>query len=461
MTPVASQRLHEGALFAVATAARIAYLLVARPPLESYYLALADNLVSTAVFGFDGVRTTAFEPVYPAVLVIGRLLFGDRTLLIQILLSCIAAFGAPLLYRLALQLTASRRVAIAAALIFALHPLLVRQASAATDLSLTTTLTVAFAAAFVATRDVRSAVVAGICLGLTVLTRSMVLPVVVLGGAILLVRGQWREMLAMAGVALACAAPMAARNYTLSGSPWPGRSGINLYIGNSPYTAALLPTYDLDLLEPEAYEQFVRARPDVHPDDPRFAAEFDVFLTAQAVTFMREHKSRTLRQKLLNVAYLFSPRITPFDVAGVNTRVRIEGDRVIAVEHSVARRTSEIAAHAVTALVLLVGCAAGVYLRRRELHRDAILWAIAATFVAVNALYVPATRYTAPMQFVLIFYSAVALARLREGPADCGRLSVATSAITASQTMFRKARLCGYASRRRGTSRTSRVATLN
>src|SRR5687768_3039292 len=375
MTP-APERVREGALFSIAVAARIGYLFVARPPLESYYLSLADNLVGTGVFGFDGVRTTAFEPIYPAVLAIGRLLFGDRILLIQILLACVAAFGAPLLYQLALQLTGLRRVAIAAGLMFALHPLLVRQASAATDLGLTTTLLIAFAAAFVAARDVRRALVAGICLGLTVLTRSMVLPVLVLGGAILLLRGQWREMLAMTGVTLVFVTPMAARNYTLSGSPWPARSGINLYIGNSPYTAALVPTYDLDLLEPVAYEHFVRARPHLHPDEPRFNVEFDAFLTAQAVTFMRENKSRTLRQKLRNVAHLFSPCIAPFEVSGVNTRVRIEGETVIAVEHSVPRRTSEIAAHAVTALVLLVGSAAGVYLRRRELYRDAILWAI-------------------------------------------------------------------------------------
>ena len=79
------------------------------------------------------------------------------------------------------------------------------------------------------------------------------------------------------------------------------------------------------------------------------------------------------------------------------------------------RARLEIVAYAVASLVLLVGCAAGVYLRRRELRRDAILWAIFATFAIVNAIYVPATRYTAPMQLVLIFYSAVAIARLLEG----------------------------------------------
>jgi len=65
--------------------------------------------------------------------------------------------------------------------------------------------------------------------------------------------------------------------------------------------------------------------------------------------------------------------------------------------------------------VPLVGCAAGVYLRRRELGRDAILWSIFATFATVNAFYVPATRYTAPMQLLLMFCFAVAMARLYEG----------------------------------------------
>jgi hypothetical protein len=209
---------------------------------------------------------------------------------------------------------------------------------------------------------------------------------------------------------------MVIRTYALTGSPWPGRSGINLYIGNSPYTSALLPTYDLDLLEPEAYERFVSARPDIAADDPRSAAEFDAFLTRQAIGFMADRPWTTVRQKTLNVAYMLSPRIAPYVISGPETRVRIDGGSVAGVDNGVSRGVAEIAAHAVTASSLLVAAAAGVYLRRREvLRRDAILWAIFATLVIVNAVYVPATRYTAPVQFVLIFYSAVALARLREG----------------------------------------------
>ena len=405
-------------LFAVAIAARILYLLIFRPSLASVYLALADGLVRERLLGVDGVPSTAFEPLYPALLAAGRLLFGDRILLIQIMQAGIAAFGAVLSYHLALRLTSSRRTAMAAGTMFALHPLLIRQAAAATDLGLASTLILAFAIAFVAIRDGRDAMTAGVWLGLTVLTRSMTLPVLLLAAAILLARRQPREAIALAATTALLVAPMVIRSYTLGGSPWPARSGINLYIGNSPYTSALLPTYDLDLLEPEAYHRFVRDRPEVASDDPRSAVEFDVFLTRQAIAFMAEHPWATLRQKILNVMYMLSPRIAPYMVSGPDTRVVVQDDRVVGVEAAVPRGGVEIAAHALTTIVLLVGTAAGVYLRRHALlARDAILWAIFVTFMIVNATYVPATRYTAPAQFVLMFYSAVAFARLREGSA--------------------------------------------
>lgn len=404
-----------GILFAIAIAARIVYLLIFRPPLEGPYLALADGLVREQLLGFDGVPSTAFEPLYPALLAAGRWLFTDRILLIQMLQAGIAAFGAVLSYYLAMRLTSSRRTATAAGAMFALHPLLIRQAAAATDLGLATTLIVAFAVAFVGIRDVRGAMTAGVWLGLTVLTRSMTLPVLVLAAAILLARRQPREAIALALTTALLVAPMVIRSYALSGSPWPARSGINLYIGNSPYTSALLPTYDLDLLEPEAYYRFIRARPEIALDDPRLAAEFDAFLTRQAVAFAAEHPWATLRQKTLNVMYMLSPRIAPYMVSGPDTRVVIR-DGVAGVEAAMSRNAAEVSAHAVTTIVLLVGAAGGVYLRRHALlARDAILWAVFVTFVIVNATYVPATRYTAPAQFVLMFYSAVAFARLRRG----------------------------------------------
>jgi hypothetical protein len=242
----------------------------------------------------------------------------------------------------------------------------------------------------------------------------MAVPIVVLSAAVLAVQRQTREALTLVVVAVVFVAPLAARNYALSGVPWPGRSGINLYIGNSAHTAALLPTYDLDLLETEAHDRFVRACRDANGKDSN--AEFDAFLTREAIGYIAANPWKTARQKVLNIAFMLSPRVAPYRISGPNTRVRIDGDRVLGVDGSIPRHLSEIAAHAMTMCVLLVGCAAGVYLRRREvLRRDAVLWAIFGTFVVINAIYVPATRYTAPMQFVLIFYAAVAFARIGKG----------------------------------------------
>ena len=402
-------------MFALAVLTRATYLLAFRPPLESYYLGLADSLVTAGVLGLDGRPSTAFEPVYPMFLASAGLVFGDRVLLIQLLQVVVTALGAPLLYRLTLRLSGSRRAALVAGALFAFHPLLVRQASAATDLSLATMFVLASTLAFVTIRDIRSAAIAGVLLGLTVLTRSMVLPVIVLAGAILFAQGRRSLAAVLVMCALTVIAPMAARNYAVSGSLTPTRSGINLYIGNSPYTADLVPDYDLDLLEPEGYERFLRAHPTVDPNSPTVDAQFDAFLTGLAMRHIVEDPLRTIRQKLLNVAYLLSPRLAPYRISVSDTRVHIDDNGAAQVIGSVARTPLEVWSYAAAASVLLAGTIAGAIYRRDELHRDAVLWAVAAVFIGVNALYVPATRYMAPMLFVMMFYTAVAVSATRAG----------------------------------------------
>jgi hypothetical protein len=402
-------------LFAGALVLRALYLFIYHPSLDSYYLGLSESLLTAGVLGFGGTPSTDFEPGYPFFLAGARLLSGDRHAPIQLLQACVAAAGVVPLYFVTLRLTASRAAAAWAGALFAVHPLLVRQASAASDLAITTTLLAVSALTFVRIRDVRAAALAGVMIGVTVLTRSMVVPVVPLATAILLMRKQRQQAAAFALAATLVIAPMVARTFLLTGSLAPTRSGVALFVGNSPHTAALLPTYDLDLLEPHAFERFVSSHPQIRVDHPRFAAEFDAFLTRQAIAHMAEHPWATLRQKVLNVGYLLSPQITPYEISSAATRLRTEGNTVLGVDDAVPRPRLEVLAYAGVTVVLLVGCAGGVYLRRRELERDAILWSIFATFAIVNAFYVPATRYTAPMQLLLMFYSAVALARLHEG----------------------------------------------
>ena len=388
---------------------RTIYLLVFHPRLESYYLGLADSMIHTGVLGLDGRPSAAFEPVYPLFLAAARLIFGERILLIQVAQVLIASLGAPLLYCLTRRLTGSRAAALIAGALFALHPLLVRQASAASDLALVASLLIAFTLAFVRIRDVRSAAIAGALLGVVVLTRSMVLPLVLFAGAILMTYGQRAHAAVLVSCAITVIAPFAARNYAVSGSLTPTRSGINLYIGNSAYTSDLVPDYDLDLLEPEGYERFVRANPSVDQNSSAFDAQFDAFLTHLAVRHIVEDPLRTIRDKLANVVYLISPRLAPYYISASNTRIHIDENGTARVSGSVRRSPLEVWSYAVAATLLLAGTVAGVLCRRGVLHRDAVLWAIALVFIAVNAMYVPATRYMSPMLFVMMFYTAVAL----------------------------------------------------
>jgi hypothetical protein len=273
---------------------------------------------------------------------------------------------------------------------------------------------IVFAYAFVSIRGAAGAAAAGAALGLAVLTRFMMLPLVLFGFAILLLEGKRRSSGAFAAAALLVVSPWAIRTHAVNGSWWPTRSGMNLFIGNSPYTAALVPNYDLDLIEDPAYAMFAGARPDLDPSMPEYAAALDRFLTRQALGYIFGHPVRTMRQKAINAWYCFSPRLVPFTISGPGTRVMTGPTGQVWVEDSVRRPRIEVIAHALASSFVLVAAVAGIWMRRQLLRRDAILWAVVATFTTVNALYVPASRYGAPMTFVLLFYAAVPVAAFVE-----------------------------------------------
>ena len=67
--------------------------------------------------------------------------------------------------------------------------------------------------------------------------------------------------------------------------------------------------------------------------------------------------------------------------------------------------------HAIVSGAILLSALFGMVLRRRQMRADAILYAILLGFLAVSVIYFPATRLRAPMEFVLMFFSACALGR--------------------------------------------------
>jgi hypothetical protein len=399
-------------LFGAAAVPRILYLLLFDPHFEGQYWALSDSLVRTGTFTIDEVPITDFEPLYPTFLAIARLLVGPSVVAVQLVQIACASLGAVLLFQLTSTLTGSRRPALIAALLFAANPLLIRHASSLTDSSLTTVLLVGFAAASAARYGTRGAVLPAVWLGLAVLSRMTVLPIVILMAAIHTWRGQVRDAAVVAVIVALMVVPWMVRNHRANGAWWPTRSGLNLYIGNSPYTAALLPDHDLDLLEPVAYDQASVARPDLSPDSAEYASQIDTYLSTVSIAHMIESPVATVTQKLENMLFFVSPYLIPHYVTGPDTRVRIEPPDSAIVEDFVVRPRLQILSHAFSSSVVLVAAAAGVYLRRGKLAADAVLWAVFLSFVFVHAMYFPATRYRAPMEFVLFHYAGVAMANL-------------------------------------------------
>jgi hypothetical protein len=246
------------------------------------------------------------------------------------------------------------------------------------------------------------------CLGVAMLTRVMVAPVLALTTALLVVNRRYGVAVIFAATTVTVTSPWLVRNYLVSGAIWPTKSGENLFHGNSRYTATLLPHYNLDLLGEYGQSLAARERPALlHAGAEQ---ELDRFYTALA---WEEIKARplqgTLQLKLWKVAYFFWPRLVPSRLAQDDTRVLLGPDGQVRVENSRRRPFADDLAYTVSYCLVAAAALAGLWIRRFDLKRDAVLWCIVVTFVATHAIYFPATRYRVPMEFVLLFYAAVAL----------------------------------------------------
>jgi len=401
---------HAG-IFVLAFVPRVLYLLIARPVFESQYWALSDSLLANGQLGFDGVKTTAFEPAYPLFRAVARTLVGDRMVLVQVVQCAVAALGAVFLCRLAASLTGKWRVGVIAALLYSAYPLLIRHSADRTDAALMTMLVVAFASEFVAAENPVHSAVAGVWLGLAVLTRMMALPLLPLAGAIEWRTRGWRAAAAVTLSALAVIAPYAIRNYALNGAFVPTRSGINLFISNSEYTANLFPDYGPDILEDYAASVVDAQGISSEPSSPALDRAYDALWTRYALEEMRRHPWRTAGLKARNVLYFFSPRLVPYHEQTAATRIHLGDNGTFIVENSPTRRAVDQVVYAMSYVPVLALAVAGVWLRRRDLRRDAILWCVVVTFVVAHAVYFPTTRYRVPIESVLLFYAAVMIDR--------------------------------------------------
>ncbi|HYM25130.1 MAG TPA: glycosyltransferase family 39 protein, partial [Vicinamibacterales bacterium] len=301
----------EALLFALALAPRLLYLAIARSPFENYNWNLAGSLLTDGSLSIGGVKTTAFEPLYPLFLAASRFVTGDRWVGVQAIQCALGAAGAVLLYRLAVTLTGRPRVGIAAATLYAIYPLMVRYAVNISDATLMTVLVLAFALEFTGVETRARAARAGAWLGLMMLTRAMTLPLVC--SSVLLWRAGRRQGAAVfTATALLVAAPYGLRNYALNGWMLPTRGGLNLFLSNCLYTARLMPDFGLDLLEDYAHQMLERRVPAVGVPSPRLERMEDEVYTRLALEHMESDPAGTIRMRLLSLWYFFSPTLVPY-----------------------------------------------------------------------------------------------------------------------------------------------------
>lgn len=397
-----------GIVFFAAFIPRLAFYLFADKTIDpgALYWRLSESLLRYCTLGFDGIPTTSNEPVYPFFLYLARLAMFDNACAVIVLQIAVASVGAIFMYKIADELACSRRVAYISALLYAFYPYLIRQSIAIIDIPVYMPLMMAAVYFYVRGGGWTNWVLCGVMLGLATLARASLTPIWLLCVGALLVTKKIRQALLVASLCPIVHAPFAVWCYTIDGSLMPSRSGLNLLKGNCVYSAQLVPEYSVDLLD----GYLARLAQDRFGGTTVDERTLDKYYTAEAVKFMLEDPLRTLAYKAAYLMYLFYPRIVPYYYHDGRTKVITFGDKIMVSGVNYRGLLAELS-YAIPYIFMTITALAGLYLRRRSIGRDHVLYIVLFVFVSVCVVYWPATRLRVPMDFALMFFSAVAIDR--------------------------------------------------
>jgi hypothetical protein len=415
---------------------RVAALAVWPVDPDTLYYALSTGLVRDHLLAIDGGITTRIEPFYPLALAIGRLFTGDHPEALLVLQILAASAAGVLLFVFTRAQTGDMRAAWIAALLYALSPYLIRQSVAFMEVTAAIVLLIATARVLqrfffrLKAEDTEGteatpaparwlprspwlpplggSLLIGLLLGAIVLTRFSFAPIA-LGVVVLIVQrgGAGRALGVTAGAAILIV-PWLLFNRAVSGAALPPRIGENLFVSTSEYAKPIVPRLNVDLLLPLT-DELVRAEMTRRGMRDYDLAQQDRLLLEWSLDFARSHPLETIAMKAKNLGYVFQPRLLPF--YEMNGQASLVEGRLQLPAQGRRPVLFEIVATAFQAL-LLAGAVTGFVTRRDQWRDDAFLLLVAATVVGVQTVFFPTSRLLAPMSFVLIFYTAVALARL-------------------------------------------------
>jgi len=384
-------------VFVLCLAPRIAALWWFPPDTSVYYYWEASGAVLDSA--------SYLEPLYPALLACLRFLTRESLTLVLFGQAAIAAAGGVLLHRLTADLVNARAAAIAAAL-YAFDPYLVRQSVSLVEITLCTVLLIAAGRAFARRESLRDSMFAGVWVALAGLTRFSLLPVAAGTIGVLLWRRRFAHAAAFAAAVVALVGGWIGWTYATTRTIVPARIGINLFVSTSEYSGEVR---DVDVLVAWAHEVIAHEMPREPLPEADLDRIQDEILLRRALAFAREHPMKTARLKLTNLALSLSPVLLPLDYKTRDATAVVEGGRV-RVTALEPRPRSDRLIYSASRTILLAGACAGLVLRRRRWKpADAYVLVVAASVVLVCTVFFPTSRLLAPMAFVLMVYTAIAV----------------------------------------------------
>ena len=397
-------------IFLACALPRFAALAVWPADLDTLYYQLSTGLSHAHRFSIDGELVTRIEPFYPFVLAAGRFITGDHAAALLVLQIVVASLGGVMLFLLTRDATRDEPTAWIASLLYAVSPYLIRQSVAFMEVTAATVLLIAAALRVRRVTGALDAVVLGLLLGAIVLTRFSFLPIAAGAVAIVGLR-RVRYAIVTGLMSASCIVPWMAYSRAISDAALPPRIGENLFVSTSEYAWPVIPRLNPDLLLPIAgdlvHREMARRGITVYS-----VTEQDRILTGLAIDYARAHPMATLWLKIRNFLYILQPRLLPFYervgwAAMVNGRLEIPQQRP--------RPLIFEAVAAAFQTILTVGGIAGLAIRWRYRRDDAFLLVVAASVIAINVVFFPTSRLLAPMTFVWMFYTAVAVRELVYG----------------------------------------------
>ena len=380
--------------FVLRLVARLFYTGIADFWLYGYgfFFELAQSIAQGQGFSVGGPPTAFRVPLYP-ILLAGLTLGNQAFWPIVIAQSAIGAGIAICAAQLACRLfegPVARRAAILAAAITALYPYYVIHDTALQETSFFTLLTIVAALLLVQTvRDgkVSSGVLAGLVLGLDVLTRPTIAPFAALAIVWFVWRRRIRAGMACALLLAATVLPWVWRNAVVIGDPTLStETGIEFWAGNSGFLFTHFPAESSDVSKTEATNSLTA---EDHAELDRIAdseATTDHWYLHKGLAYIRSHPRQTIVDGFHKIAVGFGWLPAPRRGLAMNL--------VEAFSYGP---------------VMLLGLW-GMVRHRAHWREDSMIYLLFATFMLVTAFFWAQTSHRAYLDVYWIVFGAGALA---------------------------------------------------